>query len=124
MTTENLGGDLHVTVHDDYYSFRNDSYGMMCSIYTEDVQSFIEYPNLRHWGRNSNSNNIDKSDIDKMIEYLLINHGTIEDIVSSDDMTNKEKTEKLSRYSLSTLMDTLYIMKKKKEDEHEVESCC
>ena len=37
--------------------------------------------------------NIDKSDIDKMIEYLSTNHGTIEDIISSDDMTNKEKTE-------------------------------
>lgn len=124
MITEELGGGLRVTVNDDYYSFRNDSYGMMCRIYTEDIQSFIEHPGLKYWGRNSNSNHIDKSDIDKIIEYLSTAHGTIDDIISADDMTTKEKAEKLSRYSLSTLMNTLYIMKKEKEDKHEVESCC
>lgn len=125
MTTLELGGGLKVTKHDDYFSFRNDGYGMMCRIYEEDIQSFIQYPRLKYWGRNSNSNNISSSDIDKMIEYLSDSHGTIDDIISSEDMTNKEKTEKLSRYSLSSLMDTLYILKKEKEEANgKIKSSC
>lgn len=96
----------YVISEDGSYYFQNDTYGMVCRIYKEDIDSFCRNPYRKWWGSRSHSNNIQPDDVDAMKRFLCARHKrrykTVTDVLKS---RSKHKKEHLLKFTLSELLE-------------------
>lgn len=124
MSTIELGGkygSLKVKRYQNRYEFYNNNYGMILTLYKEDVSDYLSNPYLFSWGLYSHSNTVADEDKEVIKEYLLNSsrkYKTVTEVLKS----RSTKKEKILRddFSLNELLE--YKIGKEKTN-GKVESC-